>query len=421
MSEPDARRTVVWDELTAFLGACRNVRPDTVGFHLQWIAMALDHAGKRPGVALNEAERKAFATRLACDHPEWQVRQARDAVALYQLYLRDGDSRDAKQGLTADEQAWREVGATLKTRIRRQNKSYRTEQTYLGWIRRFYLYISGKSPAAVTAADVESFLTQLAVEGKVAASTQNQALNALVFLWRYGLERDAGVFDGARARTKHRLPTVLSSGEVMELLGQLEGTPRLAVSLLYGAGLRVSELVRLRIKDVDLDRELLTIRSGKGDRDRTSMLPAAVREELVAHLAAVRALYDGDRADGVAGVHMPEALVRKLPSAATEWAWFWVFPSRELSVDPRAKVVRRHHVTTDWAQRHVRGAAKAAGIPKRVSAHTLRHSFATHLLENGYDIRMVQELLGHADVRTTMVYTHVAKRHKLAARSPLDG
>ncbi len=214
---------------------------------------------------------------------------------------------------------------------------------------------------------------------------------------------------------------MLSEGEVKRLLAQLKGEPYLMAALTYGAGLRVSECMRLRVKDVDLERGVVTIRGGKRDRDRQSVLPEGLTDELVRHLEGARGIYEQDRADGLAGVHLPKALERKYRNAGTEWGWFWVFPSEQLSVDPRSKIVRRHHKSPMTLQRRVRDAARAAKIPKHVTVHTLRHSFATHLVEKGYDIRTVQELLGHSDVRTTMIYTHVATRNVMGVRSPLDG
>ncbi len=217
------------------------------------------------------------------------------------------------------------------------------------------------------------------------------------------------------------MPVVLSEGEIKRLLSQLEGEAYLMAALTYGAGLRVSECMRLRVKDVDLERGVLTVRGGKQDKDRQSVLPEGLTDALVRHLGAIRKIHDGDRANDIAGVHLPKALERKYRNAGKEWGWFWLFPSEQLSVDPRTKTVRRHHKSPMTLQRYVRDAARAAEIPKHVTVHTLRHSFATHLVEKGYDIRTVQELLGHSDVRTTMIYTHVAKRNVLGVRSPLDG
>lgn len=268
---------------------------------------------------------------------------------------------------------------------------------------------------------MRDFLAHLAVQRRVSASTQNQALGAVQFLCSevLGVSLD-GIREGVRAKKGERLPVVLSVPETVALLGQLEGTHKLMASLLYGGGLRVSECVRLRVKDIDFDAGLLFVRAGKGNKDRSTLLPAAIVPALKEHLVRVRELHERDRVAGVAGVHMPDALARKYPKAASEWAWFWVFPSRSLSADPRAQAIRRHHVSDGSIQRAVRDAARRANLHKPVSVHTLRHSFATHLLLNGVDIRQIQDYLGHANVETTMIYTHVVKDLRNPARSPLD-
>jgi integron integrase len=264
------------------------------------------------------------------------------------------------------------------------------------------------------------FISQLATRQHVSAGTQNQAFAALLFLYREILGVEVGDLGRTvRARRGERLPTVLSPDEVRRLLAQMSGTSRLMAEVIFGGGLRVMECCRLRVQDVDFDNELLRVR-GKGDKDRTTLLPQSVREGLRAHLARVRTLYDQDRAASVAGVHLPDALDRKYPNAGVEWAWYWVFPSKTLALDPRTNVVRRHHVSDVAIQRAVKDAVRKADIAKHASVHTLRHSFATHLLLQNVDIRQVQELLGHAHVETTMIYTHVLKELRHAPRSPLD-
>ncbi len=354
------------------------------------------------------------------------MNQARYALSLYRHFLETGEPREARpdHGLDAraNDRAWAECAGRMRECLRLQQKSYRTEQAYLAWVRRFCRFLNGKPPAELGNEDVRRFLSHLAVEGKVAASTQNQAVNALLHFFRHALGRDMGdIGQAVRAKKKPRLPVVLSESEVQRLLGELEGVHWLMTALTYGAGLRVSECMRLRVQDVDLERGTLTVRGGKRDKDRQTVLPEGVTEPMMRHLDRVRELYEQDRADDLSGVHLPKALERKYPNAGREWSWFWVFPSEKLSIDPRTRVVRRHHLSPMTFQRIVQRAAKAAGIAKHVTVHTLRHSFATHLVEKGYDIRTVQELLGHSDVRTTMVYTHVAKRNVLGVRSPLDG
>ncbi len=309
----------------------------------------------------------------------------------------------------------------VRGKIRLKHYSLRTEEAYVDWVKRFILFSGKRHPRDMGAPEVEAFLTHLAVAGQVAASTQNQAKNALLFLYREVLAIELPWLDGIEsAKAPKRLPVVLTTQEVQALLAQLDGTPWLAANLLYGAGLRIMEALRLRVKDVDFARREVLVRDGKGFKDRVTMLPAALAEPLQTHLRRVRALHGQDLAAGNGRVYLPYALERKYPNAAAEWAWQYVFPSAKLSVDPRSGLLRRHHVQDQTVQRLFKHALRAAGIAKAATPHTLRHSFATHLLENGYDIRTVQELLGHADVRTTMIYTHVLNRGGRGVVSPLD-
>jgi integron integrase len=313
----------------------------------------------------------------------------------------------------------------LEDRVRRATRllhlSHRTEETYWAWCRQFILFHGKRHPQEMGPAEVRDFLTHLAVERNVAAATQNQALNALVFLYRRVLERELGdIREAVRARPARKVPVVLSRDEVTQVLNGLEGTTLLMAQLLYGSGLRLTECVRLRVKDVDFANGLLLVQDAKGGRGRRTMLPGALRPALKEHLVRVRVLYGSDRAASRPGVQVPGAFEVKEPGAGKLWPWFWVFPARAESKDPRSGAVRRHHVQEDYLQRAVKKAALVAGIGKRVGPHVLRHSFATHLLEGGYDIRTVQELLGHRDVATTMIYTHVLNKPGLGVRSPLD-
>lgn len=305
---------------------------------------------------------------------------------------------------------------------RLRHLSIHTEDSYLQTIRRFIVFHDKKHPARLGAAEIREYLTYLASERNVAASTQNVALNALVFLYRDVLKTGLGeTLEGfERAQRPARLPTVFTRAEVRAILAQLSGTHHLMAGLLYGSGLRLMECVRLRVKDVDFEMGQITVRDGKGEKDRVTMLPGALIPPLREQLAHARKLYEADVRAGRANVYLPYALERKYPDAPKQWAWQWVFPAGRLSVDPRAGVERRHHLGEDTLQRAVKKAIAAADIAKHGSCHTLRHSFATHLLEDGYDIRTVQELLGHKDVKTTMIYTHVLNRGGKAVRSPLD-
>jgi integron integrase len=305
--------------------------------------------------------------------------------------------------------------------LRRKHYAYRTEQRYLAWIRRFMLFHSKRHPKHMAEKEVELFLTHLAVKLHVAASTQNQALNALLFLYRDVLLRPLNPsIDAVRAGRPKRVPTVLSAEEAQKVLSCMTGSKALMAKLLYGSGLRVSECVRLRVKDLDFAMLSLTVRDGKGAKDRVTLLPESLINPLKTHLARVHAIHRKDLRAGFGAVHLPYALERKYPHANREWFWQYVFPSTRLSTDPRSGVIRRHHLSPSTLQSAVRQAGELAGLQKRVTCHTFRHSFATHLLEAGYDIRTVQSLLGHKDVRTTMIYTHVLKKGPMAVRSPLD-
>jgi integron integrase len=305
--------------------------------------------------------------------------------------------------------------------LRSRHYALRTEEAYVDWIIRYIRFHRPMHPRALGADAVAAFLTHLAVDGQVASATQNQARSALLFLYHDVLGMEFAPPETiVTARAPKRLPVVLSRDEVRAVLRELEGTHRLMAQLLYGSGLRLLECVRLRVKDLDFAAHQLTVRSGKGDKDRVTMLPDRLVTPLSEHLAIVRRLHQNDLERGAGSVYLPTALERKYPNASTEWGWQYVFPAERLSEDPRTGVRRRHHLSESGLQKAVRRAVQAAGVQKPASCHTFRHSFATHLLEAGYDIRTVQELLGHADVRTTMIYTHVLNRGGRGVRSPLD-
>ena len=309
----------------------------------------------------------------------------------------------------------------VRERARYLHYSLRTEKAYVYWVRFFVRWHGLRHPRDMGAAEVQAFLTMLASERHVSSSTHNQALSALLFLYREVL----GIAlpwlqELARPGYTRRIPTVLTADEVRLLLAQMQGEPRLLARLLYGTGMRLLEALRLRVKDVDFERHVIVVREAKGAKDRVVMLPLALETDLRTQLATARSVWELDRRLGQAGVQVPHALERKYPQVGQTWAWFWMFPSPALSTDPATGVVRRHHLHEERLQRALRKALAQAGIAKRVSAHTLRHSFATHLLQSGTDIRTVQELLGHSDVSTTMIYTHVLKIAAGTTRSPLD-
>lgn len=309
----------------------------------------------------------------------------------------------------------------VRDTLRRKNYAFRTEQAYTSWIKRYIFYHHKRHPEEMGEHEIEAFLTYLAVESEVSPSTQNQALAALQFLYNevLHLPLDQEILPAPAKRPKH-LPVVLSKREALGVFEELSGVHKLIARLLYGSGLRVSECLRLRIQDLDFDRGEILIRSGKGSKDRVSVLPDAVRSDLQRHLKSVKVAHQQALAEGYGSVGLHRGLSRKYPNAAREWIWQYVFPAPKRSRDPRSGEVRHHHLHPSGIRREVKAAARRAGVTKHVTPHIFRHSFATHLLENGYDIRTVQELLGHADVKTTMIYTHVLNKGGRGVRSPLD-
>lgn len=309
----------------------------------------------------------------------------------------------------------------VKEVLRYHHYAYRTEQTYCNWIVRFLQFYGMKRhPKDMDEREVERFLSDLATQGKVAASTQRQALNALVFLYRDVLDKELGGIGHIRSKKRRKPPTVLTQKEVQRVLNCMDGTHLLMAQLLYGCGLRLMECIRLRIQDVDFGQGRVFVRGGKGNKDRTVVLPEAIRPRLADHIARVEALHEKDLREGFGSVYIPESLARKYANACREIGWQYVFPSKKRSEDPRSGIVRRHHVKESGLQKAVKVAVRRAGITKRVGCHTLRHSYATHLLENGMNIRMVQELMGHSNVETTEIYTHVMDKDLDQVKSPLD-
>jgi len=357
------------------------------------------------------------------------VRQAQEALQLYLYQFKDGirfrQLRFGQSEASALSSAG-DVFVEMKRLIRLRHYSYSTEQTYLDWAKRFFAYIAETKKIDTIACDgddVKNFLSHLALRHKVSSSTQNQAFNALLFLFREVLKQDLSDLSGTvRAKRGMRLPVVLSVEEVKSLFSHLSGRGFLIAQLLYGSGLRFMECARLRVKDIDFDGNLLYVRSGKGDNDRTMVLPDSAREGLRRHLEQVKALHEKDLASGHGEVYLPDALDRKYPNARKNWSWQYVFPAQQLSVDPRSGKIRRHHITDKAIQSAIGKAFRAAGIVKHATPHTLRHSFATHLLMNGVNIREIQDLLGHKNVETTMIYAHVLRgygqRTKKSSRHP---
>ncbi|MBT3590720.1 MAG: integron integrase [Candidatus Marinimicrobia bacterium] len=309
----------------------------------------------------------------------------------------------------------------VSDQIRIRHYSYRTEKTYKHWIKQYILFHNKTHPNHLDGEAFNAYLTHLAKKKKVSAATQNLARNAILFLYKYVLKKDIGDSNNyVIAKRSRKVPTVFSQDEAKRVIAQLEGRNAIIVKLLYGTGMRISECLQLRIKDVDFDQNLIVVRDGKGEQDRVTMLPESLRDLIKYQIDRVAYLHELDQKNNVPGAFIPFSIEKKYPNAGCELGWYYIFPGKSLSKDPVSGIVRRHHVHESNIQRSVKKAVQSAGIYKQAGCHTFRHSFATHLLENGYDIRSVQELLGHKDVRTTMVYTHVMKKGPLAIKSPLD-
>lgn len=411
----------------------RGVAAADAAAYVKW---AQAFATSQPG-ALRERSAEdvhAFLDRLGHASNAEERNQAREALAILYRDLLRLDLRkkapiqkpaagflDTITDAASLEAQHRDLFASMRSEIRRRHYSLRTERTYDDWIRRFLTFHKLKSPQEIGAAGIRDFLSYLAEERQVAASTQNQALNAISFLYKSVLNYDPGSFGNfTHAKRPKRVPEVLTTSEVDTLLDAMEGVHGLMAGLLYGSGLRLMECVRLRVKDVRFEQMQVVVRDGKGQKDRVTVLPERYKSDLEIQLQSTRALYEADRSQNLSGAYIWPSLERKYPNAGKEWPWQYVFPSERLSVDPRSKTVRRHHINENGLQRSLKAAVEKAGLPRVVSCHTLRHSFATHLLQNGADIRTVQDLLGHADVSTTMVYTHVLNRPGISVRSPAD-
>jgi len=426
------RQTTVLGDFETFLSKLGAIPEDKIKFYLHWVRKFLKSCNYQLE-NINTKHVSQYLDSLDADEriADWQVRQAADAVILYvEKYLKRPlhQITSSAKGPTAkslDQKGvlpWQQTLEEAKNVIRLRHYSLSTEKTYLGWIGRFKVYVEDREPHLLEADDMKKYLTHLALHGRVSASTQNQAFNALLFLYRHILHKEVNDFTSvARAKRKVNLPAVLSRDEVKKILSFLDGPYLLMAQLMYGCGLRLMECLRLRIKDVDFESDLLVVRSGKGEKDRALMIPEKMKGELSKQVASVKEVHDQDVKMGYGEVFLPDALEKKYPRAPKEWGWQWVFPAEKLSVDPRSGKVMRWHIHPSAIQRAVREAVMKANLPKRASCHTLRHSFATHLLEAGHNIRTIQELLGHKHVNTTMIYTHVLRKKPSEIKSPLDG
>jgi integron integrase len=448
MDIPNSKgRNSFWEAYRACAEENR-VASDRLPFYVNWAKTFTNFLPEKPLKERTGEDIEAFLVDLRKRRgiADWQVRQAEHALKiLYENFLphyapekyaavapagkhplREATTNTDKfrDHVTPGEveRKFSDLVEAVKTEVRSRHYSYRTETSYLDWVRRFIAFHAYADPRGLDAcAAVRTYLDYLAVEREVAASTQNQALNALVFFYGQVLRNPLGEMeDFARAKRARRLPEVMTRDEAQRLLSKMSGITGLMAGLMYGSGIRLMECVRLRVKDIDFAQHQIMVRDGKGQKDRVTMLPERFAAPLQEHLARVKVTYEHNFAQGAADVYIWPALARKYPNMGKEWIWQYVFPAKTLSVDPRSGKVRRHHINENVVQNAVKEAAIQAAINKRVSCHTLRHSFATHLLEAGYDIRTVQELLGHANVITTMIYTHVLNKPGLSVKSPAD-
>jgi len=406
-------------QYAVYLKEVHRIEDRLIPYYLKWIKEAYGHSRTSFKIPITEAAKDSYLTYSSNQREDWQLKQADESIRLYTHFLHVSAETPLLDRPALED--WREFGKEMVRVLRLRKRSIRTERTYLQWLRQFYRFMKGKRPSELNGQDVVNFLSHLAVDRKVTASTQNQAFNALLFAYRHILNTDIEDLNNTvRAPRRKTLPCVLSKAEVMRLFDHMNGTYKLIAQVGYGCGLRISETLDLRVKDIEYDRGVVMIRDSKGGKDRQTVLPHTLKEPLQEHIKQIRAMHDQDRANDNPGVYVPEGLARKYPNLGKEWGWFWVFPANNLSTDPRTGIVRRHFKYPGGYQRAIKLAARSAGIAKRVSSHTLRHSFATHLLESGTDLRTIQELLGHSDIKTTMIYTHVASKNKLGVRSPLD-
>ncbi len=408
------------DRFEKYLLGNTHVNSKYIPYYLKWISECYRFNDTQIEQKVTVHQKQQFLAYLAKMHEDWQVKQADYALRLYNYFL----SRIHKETSTSSsdfDKEWSSLEEENVKALRLRHRSIRTEKTYIGWLRQFKGFVGAKQPQELSGDDIRNFLSYQAVEKKVSASTQSQALNAIIFFYRHVLNKNIeDVIDAVRAYPSRRLPVALTMQEVEKVFDRMSGIHRLMAMFTYGCGLRVTECLSLRIKDVDIEGGVVIVREGKGDKDRRTVLPDRLKDDLIKYIESVRLLFEKDRKQDLNGVYLPGALEKKYPNAGKEWGWFWLFPSQSLSIDPRTLVVRRHHMHPASLQRAFKDAVQQIGIAKPVSVHTLRHSFATHLLENGYDVRTIQELLGHKNLQTTMIYTHVATKNILGVRSPLD-
>lgn len=399
-------------DFAEFLSQEGRISPKELPYYLNWVK-------KYTQCSCNE---KIFQHLIESKYADWQIRQALNAVALYKVFVKkDVKPEQVDQKKELQKVDFKNYEIATRNSIRLRHLSYRTEKSYLNWLHRFFHFLSQNQIEKTDQEALRVFLTFLSVKRKVAAGTQTQAFNALLFFYRNVLNVQVNdLFSVVRARRKPKLPVTLTKEEIRKIFSIISARYLLIFRLLYGSGLRLNECLSLRIKDLDINDGTITVRSGKGGKDRLTIFPASLKDAMKDHLMNIKQIFETDRELNYPGVALPGALEKKYPNAGKEWAWFWVFPSHKLSIDPYSSIQRRYHLYDSSVQRAFHQALLSSGIPKKASVHTLRHSFATHLIEAGYDIRTIQELLGHSNIQTTMIYTHVAQKNKLSVISPLD-
>lgn len=398
-----------------YLYIVKEIKKDKIPYYVFWVNLYSKFLQANPLLS-----GKDFIESLYNEYEIWRVQQARKAVLFFQAYKKAYELDRETVG-RLQESTWTDICLQTRDELRLQHKSYKTEKAYITWLKRFIAYTGSKPVSGIGENDIKKFLTYLAVQRRVSISTQKQAFNALLFVFRYIIEVEINNLDNVpKSKTMRKLPVVLSGDEITKIFSNMEGVQRLMVKLIYGSGLRLEECLTLRIKDLDFDNNVITVRSGKGNKDRRTVLPQHLADSLSVHIKKIRILYEKDRREKCKGVELPFALEKKYPDAGKEWNWFWLFPSSKLSIDPRSNTIRRFHLYPSTLQKAFHSAVKKTQIHKHASIHSLRHSFATHLIEKGYDIRTIQELLGHSNISTTMIYTHVAEKNMLSVISPFD-
>ena len=420
-------------EFEDFIKRFHLVPPEKARFYVYWVERFVKYYKYKSSKSVKQTIASYLET-METDmrFSDWQVKQAADAILLYaERYLEQNSSFLSKNGSIGSKLlgagnkqkwgGWKDIFSKLHETMRLRHYSPRTEKSYRLWINKFRGYLNNRNPHTLEGKDVKNFLTHIALHDRVSASTQNQAFNALLYLFRNILKKDLNdLKDTIRARQRRKLPIVLTREEVQLLFSFLDSPYILMAQLLYGSGLRLLECIRLRVKDIDFTNNVLIIRAGKGEKDRTTILPDKIKESLKAHLKRIKRLHLDDLKKGYDGTTLPDALEKKYPNANKEWPWQWIFPSKNLLVHPKSGKVLRHHIQPSSLQRKIKEAVRKSDISKPASCHTLRHSFATHLLEAGHNIRTIQELMGHKNVNTTMIYTHIVRKSYSDVSSPLD-